>query len=42
MPDVLGVLIAEAHPLLRDGLLDSVEATDVVGEAAPGPHVPRL
>jgi hypothetical protein len=39
MADVLRVLIAEDHPLFRDGmhgLLDSVEATVTVGEEAAG------
>jgi DNA-binding NarL/FixJ family response regulator len=36
------VLIADDHPLFRDkmhGLLDSVEDTEVVGEAATGEEV---
>lgn len=39
------VLIADDHPLFRDGmhgLLDSVEETEVVGEAADGEEAVRL
>jgi DNA-binding NarL/FixJ family response regulator len=39
------VLIADDHPLFRDGmhgLLDSVEGTEVVGEAADGEEAVRL
>lgn len=39
MPEILRVLIADDHPLFRDGmhgLLDSMDETEVVGEAATG------
>lgn len=44
-PSKIQVLIADDHPLFRDGmagLLDSVEETEVVGEAADGGEAVRL
>jgi DNA-binding NarL/FixJ family response regulator len=44
-PSQIQVLIADDHPLFRDGmtgLLDSVQETEVVGEAADGEEAVRL
>lgn len=44
-PSKIQVLIADDHPLFRDGmagLLDSVEETEVVGQAADGEEAVRL
>ncbi|MGH3147091.1 MAG: response regulator [Rubrobacter sp.] len=44
-PSKIQVLIADDHPLFRDGmagLLDSVKETEVVGEAADGEEAVRL